>query len=73
MTADHNSCGEKRPRPSGWLKQAGAILVTVIREVFDESAYQRFLSRAQMPSSPLAYAAFRRENEVLKTRRPRCC
>ena len=73
MTAEHKQCEEELPRPSSWLKQAAAILVTVIREVFDESAYQRFLSRAQMPSSPLAYAAFRRENEVLKTRRPRCC
>ena len=73
MTGDHKLCGERCPRPSSWLKQAGETLVAVIREVFDESAYQRFLSRAQLPSSPQAYAAFRREDEVLKTRRPRCC
>jgi len=73
MTAEHKQCEEELPCPSSWLKQAAAILVAVIREVFDESAYQRFLSRAQLPSSPQAYAAFRREDEVLKTRRPRCC
>ena len=73
MTAEHKQCEEEHPRPSSWLKQAGATLVAVIREVFDESAYQRFLSRAQLPSSQQAYAAFRREDEVLKTRRPRCC
>jgi len=55
------------------LKQAWTILVAVIHEVFDESAYGRFLNRAQLPSSQQAYAAFRREDEVLKTRRPRCC
>jgi hypothetical protein len=75
------SCGDGRPRPSGrakvgsavWLREAAAVLITVIREIFDESAYSRFLSRTQMPSSPQAYAAFRREHEVLKARRPRCC
>jgi len=73
MTADHKLRGGKHPHPSSWLKQAGATLIAVIREVFDESAYQRFLSRALLPSSAQAYAAFRRENEVLTTRRPRCC
>jgi hypothetical protein len=78
---DTRSCGDGRPRPSGraklgsaaGLREAAAVLITVIREIFDESAYARFLSRTQMPSSPPAYAAFRREHEVLKARRLRCC
>ena len=45
----------------------------VLREVFDESAYERFLSRKQMASSPGAYAAFREEFEEARTRRPKCC
>jgi len=49
------------------------MLITVIREIFDESAYARFLNRTQKPSSPQAYAAFRSEYEALKARRPRCC
>jgi hypothetical protein len=49
------------------------IFVAMMREVFDESAYQRFLERGQMESSANAYALFRRENELARSRRPRCC
>ena len=44
-----------------------------LREIFDESAYARFLSERQLASSRAAYASFRREYEVTKARRPRCC
>ena len=49
------------------------IFLAMMREVFDESAYQRFLERGQMESSANAYALFRRENELARSRRPRCC
>jgi hypothetical protein len=49
------------------------VLVEVLREIFDESAYQRFLDRSQLQSSPNAYAIFLKENEQAKSRRPRCC
>jgi len=49
------------------------ILVATLREIFDEAAYARFLSRAGMASSSQAYAAFRREFEEVKLRRPKCC
>ena len=62
-----------RNQEHGWLKDAGAMLLTVVREIFDESAYQRFLSRTQMLPSREAYAAFQREQEMLKARRPKCC
>jgi hypothetical protein len=42
-------------------------------EIFDESAYARFLARAGIQSSHEAYAAFRREFEEAKPRRPKCC
>jgi hypothetical protein len=61
------------PRLTGWLKRATMVLVSGVREIFDESAYSRFLQRRQMPSSCAAYAAFRQEYEALKARRPRCC
>ena len=48
---------------------AGAAL----REIFDESAYARFLERQGATSSPAAYANFLRESEAAKTQRPRCC
>jgi len=65
--------GRGRPRYTNWLRELADVFVRVIREIFDESAYARFLSRTQTQSSPQAYAAFRRENELLKARRPRCC
>jgi hypothetical protein len=55
------------------LKSAWQILARTLREIFDESAYARFLKQRQLTSSRAAYAAFRQENEVAKARRPRCC
>ena len=49
------------------------LLAAILREIFDESAYQRFLERSQLESSPNAYAVFSKENEHAKSRRPRCC
>jgi hypothetical protein len=53
--------------------RAVRILLATLREIFDESAYERFLHRERISSSPGAYAAFRREFEEAKTRRPKCC
>lgn len=55
------------------LLKAARILLVTLREIFDEAAYERFLRRMQMASSPGAYAAFRREFEDAKHRRPKCC
>ena len=49
------------------------VLVAALREIFDESAYERFLTRAEVTSSPTAYKDFLREGEIAKARRPRCC
>jgi len=55
------------------FRSAGSVLMTVLREIFDEAAYARFLSRTQRASSTQAYAAFTRERESVQNRRPRCC
>lgn len=49
------------------------LFVDTMREIFEESAYERFLARTQMQSSPDAYSDFLRETEAAKARRPRCC
>jgi hypothetical protein len=49
------------------------VLLATLREIFDEAAYQRFLTRGKVASSPAAYADFLREGETAKARRPRCC
>ena len=55
------------------LREIGNVLLATLREIFDESAYRRFLERKQMVSSRKAYAEFTRENELIRARRPRCC
>ncbi|HKI25310.1 MAG TPA: hypothetical protein VKA07_03245 [Candidatus Sulfotelmatobacter sp.] len=55
------------------LIQAARIVLAVLREIFDEAAYARFLRRAQIESSSAAYAEFCREREASHARRPRCC
>jgi len=55
------------------LKSGLALLMAVLREIFDESAYARFLNRKQIASSPEAYAGFLQECDVPEARRPRCC
>jgi len=55
------------------IRDLAAIAVAALREIFDEAAYARFLDRAGMASSREAYAAFRREFEEAKVRRPKCC
>jgi hypothetical protein len=55
------------------LAKVGRILLATLREIFDESAYARFLQRTQMAPSRVAYSAFLREREHSQARRPRCC
>jgi hypothetical protein len=55
------------------LLHAGRILIAMLREVFDEAAYARFLESANLQSSRSAYAAFCRERECIRARAVRCC
>jgi hypothetical protein len=55
------------------LTHAARIAFEMLREIFDEAAYSRFLQRHQMSSSPHAYDLFLREREATAARRIRCC
>jgi hypothetical protein len=55
------------------MKRAMSLLASALREIFDESAYARFLERGKLTSSRQAYAEFCRECEAAKARKPRCC
>lgn len=55
------------------VKQVLTTLMAMLREIFDESAYMRYLEKNQLSSSREAYAGFLRECELVKARRPRCC
>lgn len=47
--------------------------IAVLREIFDEAAYARFLSRKQLLASRDSYSAFLHESAHAKERSPRCC
>ncbi len=55
------------------MAQSVAMMRCMLREIFDESAYMRFLQRQGTASSREAYADFLRETEANRERRPRCC
>ena len=44
-----------------------------VREIFDESAYDRFLLRTHMSRSIASYRAFTRERDAAIVKKPRCC
>ena len=48
-------------------------LRAILREIFDESAYERFLQHTKTARSVESYQAFMREKEASAARRPRCC
>jgi hypothetical protein len=55
------------------LIASARIFLAVLREVFDEASYARFLQRTEIPSSREAYAEFWRERAQSHGRRQRCC
>jgi hypothetical protein len=55
------------------MRAAWRLLVLTVREIFDEAAYARFLTRAEMVRGRESYAVFLRESGVARERRPRCC
>ena len=65
------SCAMSRVRK--WGAYGCRILQAMLREIFDESAYARFLQRRQLTSSAHAYAEFLNESSQQRERRPRCC
>lgn len=56
-----------------YLGNAFQILLATLREIFDESAYARFLQRERVASSRQAYSDFCREREKKYSRCQRCC
>ncbi len=54
-------------------REGTALVLATLREIFDESAYTRFLAREGLQSSSKNYAAFLREHHAQRARRPKCC
>jgi hypothetical protein len=66
------SSGHRSSRSSIIVK-AARILLAAVHEIFDESAYDRFLHRTGAPRSKESYRVFLSERESAMSRNPRCC
>jgi hypothetical protein len=58
---------------STWFRHVLQLLLATVREIFDESAYQRFLTHHHLNSSRRSYALFLEDQETRKVRQPKCC
>ena len=58
---------------SAAMERVMRTVCMVLREIFEESAYARFLQRQRMGSSREAYAGFLRESQQCREKRARCC
>lgn len=54
------------------LRQAGATFLAALREIFDESAYRRFLQRTGEAPSRASYREFLNQRHGARPQ-PRCC
>ncbi|MBZ5598797.1 MAG: hypothetical protein LAN83_10775 [Acidobacteriia bacterium] len=74
---EHVEAAAKRQWKPGVLarqaREAAVVFLSTLREIFDESAYARFLARNQVVSSRAAYGEFLRENAAAKAKRLKCC
>jgi hypothetical protein len=70
--------GFPKARPPGkpiarFFHQAWQIVYATLREIFDESAYERFLMQTGVRRSVESYRAFVRQSEAASAKKPRCC
>lgn len=56
-----------------YLRRAFELVFATLREIFDESAYARFLARTGMTPGAASFRAFQNEREHAHAAKPRCC
>lgn len=54
-------------------QDAWTVLGAVLREIFDESAYERFLLRTNGVRNLTSYRDFMQERDAAMAKKPRCC
>ena len=62
-----------RKRSGGLVIKITRTITATLREIFDESAYDRFLLRTHASRSIASYRAFIRERDTAMVNKPRCC
>jgi hypothetical protein len=70
---EHTASGSSHETVKKILVTALQTILATLREIFDESAYDRFLMRTQRPRSRASYRVFTRERDAAMLKKPRCC
>ncbi len=55
------------------IHQTWMLVRAALREIFDESAYDRFLLRTNAGRSVASYRDYMRERDAAMVKKPRCC
>jgi hypothetical protein len=63
----------KTPSALALFAKVIRTLRAVLREIFDESAYNRFLLRTHASRTIASYRAFTQERDATMLKKPRCC
>jgi hypothetical protein len=71
ITRDHQIT--RSPLAPAVFRSIAQIVRATLREIFDESAYDRFLLRTKLPRSVTSYRDFARERDAALLKKPRCC
>lgn len=58
---------------SAKLRRAFYLVLTTLREIFDERAYDRYLVRTGFEQGRESYGMFIAEREAMAATKPRCC
>jgi hypothetical protein len=63
----------RSPSATALLRNVMETIRAALREIFDESAYDRFLLRTNSSRSVGSYRNFTRERDAALLKKPRCC
>jgi hypothetical protein len=71
--AASGSSHETKVKIRQWLRRGWHLISATLREIFDESTYDRFLQRTQRHRSVESYRVFMVERDAAAATKPRCC
>jgi hypothetical protein len=65
--------GDRKALALEMMNRVAQTIRATLREIFDESAYDRFLLRTHASRSIASYREFTRERDAAMLKKPRCC
>lgn len=65
--------GDRKALAFEMMSRVMQTIRATLHEIFDESAYDRFLMRTHASRSVASYRAFTQERDAAMLKKPRCC